>query len=1160
MQKVIVILATLCCVLIVLSCSVWGQSRNDGVRLFNEAQRLWRSARSNEDLRTVVQRFEEALTIFRKVGEVRGAGDTLNNLGVIYEGWGQYSKAVECIERSLAIDRKIGDRRNEGQSLRNLGNIYSEWRQYSRAVEYYEKSLAVCKKVGDLHGRGVTLEALGQCYSARGQHDKALEYFEGCLELFRKIGSEKGEAEALHNLAVAYERRDRSKQDRDQALEKYGQALNIYERLKDEKGIGHASSGLGKAYVRLGQYDKATECHERSLKISRKMGNEEDEERALHDLGAICQYRYQYGKAIEYTEKALAISRKLGDKRSEATNLLNIGRIYRCLGQDLKAWECFRKVLDAAQTLKDSDLEAHALSWLAHVCTVRGREDKAVQFLGRALATYESNGNVEGNGEVLSRLGARFFHWGQYDKAVEYYQKSLEISHKLGASEAGGLGALGKVYRDIGQHGRAIKYFQRSLESARKWGDLSYEGQAWIDIGGIHMQRGEYKAALETLQKGLSIWERIGRDEVWWPRFLIGNVYLDIGDIGGAKPYLDSLGNGTCGFALAGHYHLLKSDYEDAKASFEQLRKQAEHGKTRAQLFISYTGLGLAYEGMQDYPKAAELFRKAVEQAEELRSGLSAGERSQFFNVKVWGFARTEPYEGLARVLMKMNKPIEALRQSEYTKARIFAESLSRRSSQASVKVPEDVLKKDFQLNEHLASLTKKRQAAYEKRNREVVAAVEPQIKEIKSKLQAHIDMLRKQHPLFAATKYPQPMDLQQTAVKPDEWTLAYQVTDPGICMWLLEGKSLVKSVFKPVPRKELNQLVRSFRKPMDMEEITRENLLAFKDALGTGKKLFDILVGDFLDSIPEGQSLIILPDGILGVLPFEMLVIKEGTGWNTSGQSPYPEGVVYFGDRTPLSYYQSLTALTLARTLGQVKKAGLRTLVIADPVFQPDDPRLVQAERKRRQALLASVSDKLMSIKNETGLVFNRLHLTGDLGTALKKLEPEATDLHVGMDACKSLLLTEKLDKYRSVVFATHGYVGEGLPGIMEPVLVLTLVDQPKGKDGFLRMSEVMSLDLTADVVALTACQTGLGREVKGEGTMGIGRAFQYAGAKSVLMSLWSVSEVSTTKMAEKFLSYIKQGKTRLEALQRARQEIRAEGYEHPFYWAPFILVGEAK
>jgi CHAT domain-containing protein len=120
--------------------------------------------------------------------------------------------------------------------------------------------------------------------------------------------------------------------------------------------------------------------------------------------------------------------------------------------------------------------------------------------------------------------------------------------------------------------------------------------------------------------------------------------------------------------------------------------------------------------------------------------------------------------------------------------------------------------------------------------------------------------------------------------------------------------------------------------------------------------------------------------------------------------------------------------------------------------------------------------------------------------------------------------------------------------------------LDQPKDEDGFLRLSEVMDLKLNADMVALTACQTGLGKIVSGEGTMGMGRAFQHAGAKSVLMSLWTVSENTSVKLVETFFKHLKEGKTRLEALRLARQEVRRDGYDHPFFWAPFILVGEVR
>ncbi|MDM8522202.1 CHAT domain-containing protein [Desulfococcaceae bacterium HSG8] len=126
-----------------------------------------------------------------------------------------------------------------------------------------------------------------------------------------------------------------------------------------------------------------------------------------------------------------------------------------------------------------------------------------------------------------------------------------------------------------------------------------------------------------------------------------------------------------------------------------------------------------------------------------------------------------------------------------------------------------------------------------------------------------------------------------------------------------------------------------------------------------------------------------------------------------------------------------------------------------------------------------------------------------------------------------------------------------------MEPALILSQVGGA-GNDGFLTMNEVMDLKLGADIAALTACETGRGEHLSGEGVMGMGRAFQYAGAKSVLVSLWSVSEESSVKLTEKFFSHIKDGKDKADALRLARQEIRKRGYDHPFFWAPFVLHGE--
>jgi CHAT domain-containing protein len=148
-------------------------------------------------------------------------------------------------------------------------------------------------------------------------------------------------------------------------------------------------------------------------------------------------------------------------------------------------------------------------------------------------------------------------------------------------------------------------------------------------------------------------------------------------------------------------------------------------------------------------------------------------------------------------------------------------------------------------------------------------------------------------------------------------------------------------------------------------------------------------------------------------------------------------------------------------------------------------------------------------------------------------------------------------LDRYNFIVFATHGFAGNNIPGIMEPVLALTMV--PPGTDGFLTMSEVAGLKMNADVAALTACQTGVGVKLAGEGIMSMGRAFQCAGAKTVAMSLWSVSEKSSVMLIQEFFKKLKSGKGKLEGWSDARLALRKAGFEHPFFWGAFVLVGEA-
>jgi hypothetical protein len=351
--------------------------------------------------------------------------------------------------------------------------------------------------------------------------------------------------------------------------------------------------------------------------------------------------------------------------------------------------------------------------------------------------------------------------------------------------------------------------------------------------------------------------------------------------------------------------------------------------------------------------------------------------------------------------------------------------------------------------------------------------------------------------------------------------------------------------------------------------EMTEEGIAAKQLAkfdFAAGKKLGDVPLADILPYLPKGAAVIVIPDECLGMVPFEMLVLNDGGKIATDKKIPHVTGADFFGDRYSVSYCQSVTALTLARNHARPSGPQKKMLVVADPVFDLKDKR-AQAARgtanlnPEEHRLYKELYTKMAGTKESGGggLHFGPLSLTGKLAEDLRGTYGGDCILYTGLDANKQDFLQRLapgISEYNNVVFATHGYFGSDLPGIKEPVLVLTLV--PPGTDGYLRMSEVMGLSLNADMVALTACQTGVGQRLSGEGTMGMGRAFQYAGAKSVLMSLWSVAEESSVNLVESFFKYRKDNKSKLEALQLARKEIRDQGYDHPFFWAPFILVGE--
>jgi len=537
-----------------------------------------------------------------------------------------------------------------------------------------------------------------------------------------------------------------------------------------------------------------------------------------------------------------------------------------------------------------------------------------------------------------------------------------------------------------------------------------------------------------------------------------------------------------------------------------------------------------------------------------MRDSLTPGQRSHFFATKTFGFSRLEPYEGLIRVLNQLKEKEPALYYAEYTRARLFAESIAGRHEGAAFRLPAGLTDDEQDIASQIAALYKQREKAYSENRMEAYENIDRVIKAKKEGQRRLMSKIRENYPEYASIKYPQPVKAIEIPLKANEYLVEYEVTDTATFAWLVHEGKIVKFSRISISRKDLTELVRKYRAYF---QVSRKSDLTGFDPK-TGHKLYTLLMEDVLNVVPKQAHIIIVPDETLGILPFEALVSEMPKRYQMAEgkKGPFPLGIRYVGDERNISYCQSATSLAVMRSLRKETMAKKPMLVVADPVFNVAD---VRVQDKTYLAKVTKYQMNLMrAVEDEGGFSFPRLEETSVLAKRLDKIFDNKVDVLEGLSASYANLKKHNLKNYKYLVFATHGILDSQVPGIREPALVLTQLGNPEDQDGFLTMTEVMDLSLDAGCSALTACETGLGKNISGEGVMGMGRAFQYAGSRSVLVSLWSVAEESTTKLTERFFYYLKIGKKNQEALKLARADIRRQGYEHPFYWAPFILIGE--
>jgi len=425
--------------------------------------------------------------------------------------------------------------------------------------------------------------------------------------------------------------------------------------------------------------------------------------------------------------------------------------------------------------------------------------------------------------------------------------------------------------------------------------------------------------------------------------------------------------------------------------------------------------------------------------------------------------------------------------------------------------------------------------------------------------------------PRYSALTKPAPLSLreiQRTVVDDDTLLLEYDLGERPV-LWAVTPKSIALHVL-PV-RSEIDAMARQVYQSLNArnaslpDETPTMHLArvqtAEKDYETAAAKLSEALLGPVANQL-QRKRLVFVTDGLLQYIPFAALPIPETNAKvNAACNSCRSKPLITEHEIVNLPSASVLSVLR--KEISERTRAPKEVAVIADPVFSVNDPRIAPTSVRQSPSQRTSGDGNESQLQSQLGISgFGRLRFSREEADSIASLVP-ANDMFKLTDlaATKQRILTANLEQYRILHFATHSVSNTRWPELSG--VVLSLVNQNgEPEDGFLRLNEIYNLKLNADLVVLSGCQTALGKQLRGEGLIGLTRGFMYAGAPRVIASLWSVDDRATAELMKRFYkAVLTQGMRPAAALRAAQVSLLSEkGWNSPYYWAAFNFQGEWK
>ncbi|MBW4561830.1 MAG: tetratricopeptide repeat protein [Mojavia pulchra JT2-VF2] len=1131
-------------------------------QLIQEGDKLLEE-RTATSQKQALAKYLEALKIWREIGNRFEEASALSGIGTLYFLQSDNQKALEYYNQALVIRRELKDRFREALMLQSIAEAYSNLRDAQKALEYYNQALPILRTEKQPYFEAATLVGIGRVYFNIGETKKALDYYNQALVIQRATNNLGGQVDVLQIIGRVYTQYGEPQK----ALEAFNQALEIHRQQKNLVGQSEILTAIGTLYFSLGNNQNAREYFKQALEIQQRLPQPDLSSQAVTfmSLGLTYLAVDDYQKALDYLNQSRSLMQKLGNRYAEADILTQISLVYDRLGQKQQALDSLNEALTLQRTHKDPSREAFTLNSIAAIYASFGDYQKALDFYNQALTLQRQVRDLLGEAGTLSYIAKLYQSLGDYKLSIETSKQALEKFRTIGdrSKVAQTLDEIGGVYRAAEELQQALDYYNQALQLWREQGAVFQEFATLTGMIRVYESLKDYPKALETANQALSL-SRKQQSSFSEASALgyLGRVYLASGDY---QKSLDFSTQAASKFQklnipiaeantlrnIGKVYNSLKQPQQAIETYNQELKLLRQLGDRTGEAETVYN-MAITERDRNNLEAARTQIETAIKIVEDIRTRVTSQDLRTSYFASVQKY-----YEFYIDLLMRLHKqqPSKgydalALQASERARARSLLDLLSEANADIRQGIDPKLLTAEKSLQQQLDALEKRRLKLLSgEHNKAQAQAIEKEVEALLEQYRQLQAKIRATSPRYAALTQPQPLSLKQiqsSVLDDNTLLLEYSLGEERSYLWAITKNSI--SSYELPKRAEIEAAVQQFRKVL-VSPISKTKPSTAANTLS------QLILAPVAQQLRQ-RRLVIVGDGALQYVPFAAL------------NTPQPQASSSY---QPLAINHEIITLPSASTLAVLRQelAGRKTApkalaVIADPIFSQNDERVKRRPTNQQNTQIAQnlEQQQLARSAREADITFERLPFTRQEAETILSLVPakerkQAFDFAANRDIATNV----ELSQYRIVHFATHGILNSKHPELSG--VVLSLFDETgKAQNGFLRLHDVFNLKLPAELVVLSACETGLGEEVKGEGLIGLTRGFMYAGSPRVLVSLWSVDDEATSELMKQFYSKMLQGGLKPAAALRAAQlEMwRNPNYQSPYFWAAFTLQGDWK